>query len=144
MSNLTLRGTKGSSLTYTEVDNNFNRIIIEDMAVKTGATGTVTHDFSETSVWYHTSPAADFTVNFTNVPTTNDKAISVTLIVSQGVTPYLPLYVQIAGSTTTVKWPNSTLPQGTADQVDVISFTFIRRDSSWEVLGTLASYGAAI
>jgi hypothetical protein len=35
-----------------------------------GATGVVVHDFSTAAVFYHTSPAANFTINITNVPTT--------------------------------------------------------------------------
>lgn len=142
MSNLTLRNTKGSALTYTEVDSNFNRIIIEDMVVKTGATGTVDHNFAEGSVWYHTSPAADFTVNFTNVPTTNNKATSVTLIIFQGETAYIPTAVQIAGSAQTIKWLIAFEPTGTINQVDVVSFTLIRYSGGWQVLGSLATYGA--
>jgi hypothetical protein len=140
MSNITLRGTKGSSLTYTEVDNNFNRIIIEDMAVKTGATGTVTHDFSETSVWYHTSPAADFTVNFTNVPTTNNRSTSVALILVQGATAYIPSAVQVGGAAQTILWQGGLEPIGTSDGTDVVSFTLIRSSSTWSVIGSLTGY----
>jgi hypothetical protein len=140
MYNITLRGTKGSSLTYTEVDNNFNRIIIEDMAVKTGATGTVTHDFSETSVWYHTSPAADFTVNFTNVPTTNNRSTSVALILVQGATAYIPSAVQVGGAAQTILWQGGLEPIGTSDGTDVVSFTLIRSSSTWSVIGSLTGY----
>ena len=42
----------------------------------TGATSTVDHSLNQGSVWNHTSIAANFTANFTNVPTTTDRTIS--------------------------------------------------------------------
>lgn len=106
-----------------------------------GATGTVTHDFSSGATFNHTSPAADFTVNITNVPTTNDRSIVVTLIINQGSTPYIPTAVQIDGSAQSILWPGGTVPTGNASKKDVFGFTLTRISSTWTVFGLATSFG---
>jgi len=114
---------------------------IENLTSLTGATGTVDHDFSSTSVFYHLSPAADFTANFTNVPTTNNKTITIALLIGQGSTAYLPTGAAIDGTTVTINWQGGTPPTGTVNAVDVVSFTLIRLLNNWTVIGSLTSYG---
>jgi hypothetical protein len=113
----------------------------ELLDTKTGATGTVTHDFSTGAIWYHSSISANFTANFTNVPTTNNRAIGVVLILVQGATPYIPNAVQIAGAAQTILWQDNTVPTGNANKRDLASFTLIRTGSTWTVLGSLSTYG---
>jgi len=105
------------------------------LLTKTGATGVVVHDVAPGAVFYHTSVAANFTANFTNVPTTDARVLQATLIITQGSTPYIPNAVQIEGVAQTIKWLGSSAPAGTASKIDVISFTLIRTGSAWIVLG---------
>jgi hypothetical protein len=112
----------------------------EVLNTKTAATGTVVHDFSTGAIFYHTSISANFTANFTNVPTTNNRATSVVLVLVQGATPRLPTTVQVDGVTQTIEWQGATVPTGTANQIDLVSFTLIRTDSAWTVLGSLTTY----
>jgi hypothetical protein len=127
--NLSISGL--TTLTYTS----------EKLNTKTSATGTVTHDLSSGSIFYHSSISSNFTANFTNVPTTNDRAVGVTLILAQGVTPYMSTALQIDGSAQTIKWVNNTTPTGTASKVDIVGFSFIRTGSAWTVLGQYSTYG---
>ena len=122
-----------TTLTYTS----------EKLNTKTsaGSAGTVTHDLSTGSVFYHSSISNNFTANFTNVPTTNDRALGVTLILAQGVTPYMANVLQIDGTTQTVKWVNNSTPTGTASKVDIVGFSLIRTGSAWTVLGQYSTYG---
>ena len=120
-----------TTLTYTS----------EKLNTKTSATGTVTHDLSTGSVFYHSSISNNFTANFTNVPTTNDRAIGVTLVLAQGVTPYMSTALQIDGSAQTIKWVNNSTPTGTASKVDIVGFSLIRTGSAWTVLGQYSTYG---
>ena len=120
-----------TTLTYTS----------EKLNTKTSATGTVSHDLSTGSVFYHSSISNNFTANFTNVPTTNDRALGVTLILAQGVTPYMSTALQIDGSAQTIKWVNNTTPTGTASKVDIVGFSLIRTGSAWTVLGQYSTYG---
>lgn len=106
-----------------------------------GATGTVTHDFSTGAIWYHTNIASNFTANFINVPVTNNKVIVCTLILNQGSTPSIANVVQIAGSAQTIKWQGNTIPTGYANKVDMLSFSLIRAQNTWTVTGSLSTYG---
>ena len=112
----------------------------EVMNTINGATGTVTHDFSTGAVWRH-FPSADFTANFTNVPTTFNRAIAVTLIIIQSTTAYIPNAVQIDGIDQTIRWQDNTIPTGNAGRGDVFSFVLLRGEGSWTVLGSMSTYG---
>ena len=115
--------------------------ITEVLNTKTGATGVVAHDFATGSIFYHTSLAANFTANITNVPTTNNRTIGVALVLSQGGTAYIPTALQIDGSAVTIKWADASVPSGNTNQVDVVSFTLIRTGSAWIALGVLNTFG---
>jgi len=107
----------------------------------TGATGTVAHDLSNGAIFDHTSLAADFTANFTNVPTTANRTISIALILTQGGTAYMPTAVQIDGAAQTILWQGGSAPSGTASGTDVVSFTLVRSSGgAWKVIGSATSY----
>jgi catalase (peroxidase I) len=74
------------------------------------------------------------------VPTTNDRTVSVSLIIVQGGTARIPNAVQIGGAAQTIEWYGGTAPTGNANQIDVVSFTLIRAGSAWTVLGSLSTY----
>ena len=115
------------------------------IATKTGASSTVTHDFTESNVWQHSSIAGNFTVNLTNVPTTNERAITISLILVQGATPYYATGFQIGGVSQTIKrstYVNSFTP--TANRREIQTFTLTRTGSSWSVVSTFSSYGELI
>ena len=113
----------------------------EVITTLTGSTGTVTHNASLTSVFYHSSIAANFTANFTNIPTTNNRSISLALILAQDGTPYICNAVEIDGVSQTIKWVSATTPSGTANRTEIISFTLIRVSSAWTVIGSLTTFG---
>ena len=114
----------------------------EIAAALTGATGVVAHDITSSSLFIHSSVAADFTVNFTNVPTTESRTISAALIINQGGTGYLPTAVQIDGVTQTILWQGSTTPTAGTSATDIASFTLIRSGNAWTVIGTVTAFGA--
>jgi hypothetical protein len=107
---------------------------------KTAATGTVTHDFATSAIWYHTSITANFTANFTNVPTTANRAITVVLVLNQGGTARLPSAIQVNGAGVTINWQEATPPTPNSNQIDVVSFTLLRVGSTWIALGSLTTY----
>lgn len=108
---------------------------------QTGATGVVSHDLSTGGTFYHTNPLANFTANFTNVPTTDSRIIEVSLIISQAGTAYMPTTVQIDGSSQTVKWLGSSTPSGNASKTDIVTFKLQRVSSSWVVYGQSSVFG---
>lgn len=96
----------------------------------------MTCNYTTGAIYYQsTNPSANFTVNFTNVPTTNNRAITFTIFVTQGATAYLPNAVQIDGSAQTIKWAQGITPTPTASKIDIFSFTLIRLSNTWTVFG---------
>jgi hypothetical protein len=97
-----------------------------------GATGVVVHDINNGSTFYHSGPAADFIINFTNVPTTNNRTIALTVLVVQGTTAYVPSAIYINGvSGITLNWLAATAPSGTASRTDLFGFTLTRVNNAW-------------
>jgi hypothetical protein len=115
--------------------------ITEVMNRKTGATGTVAHDYSTGDVFYHSSISANFTANFTNIPTTSDRVITLTLILSQGATPYIPSAFQRDGNAISINWACGTTPTGRASKTDIVTFLLVNANGTFTVYGQLSSFG---
>jgi len=101
------------------------------------------YNLSSSATFYHSSVTlgANWTANFQNVPTTDNRSVIVTVVVIQGVTPYIPNAVQIDGASQTIKWTNGSAPTGKASAVDIFSFGLIRTSSAWaQVLGSYTTY----
>ena len=108
---------------------------------ETGVTGTINHNYSGGPIFNITSPAANWTANITNIPTTDNRATNTAFIIAQGTTPYVPNVVQIDGVTQSVKWIDNVAPAGNANKTDVITLSMIRSGGSWNVLGSYVNYG---
>ena len=144
ISNTVIGGTTPSTGSFTSITTSGLATFAETaevMASKTGATGTVVHDFTEANIWYHSSISANFTMNLTNVPTTNDRSFAVTLILVQGSSPYYASAFQIDGVAQTVRWANWITPTPQANKYDIQTFSIVRTGSAWTVVGSLTSHG---
>lgn len=130
-----------AGLIFTVAGTTVMQQTVEVLNTKTTATGIVTHDFSSGAIWYHSNVTSSFTANFSNVPTVNNRAIVVTLVVLQGAIAYVPSAIQINGIAQTVNWLNTTAPSGNANKIDVISYTLLRVSGSWLATGSLSTYG---
>jgi hypothetical protein len=100
------------------------------------SSNTGTFDWTLGNIYYiSAAPTGAMTFNFTNMPTDNDKVMTVNVLVTQGSTGYLPTTVQVAGTNQTIRWPNGSAPTPTssASKIDIFSFTFIRSGSAWIV-----------
>jgi len=88
--------------------------------------------------WIGSAPSANFTVALTNVPTDNNKIMTINVFVTQGATGYIPSAITIAGVSQTIKWPSAAAPGPTsvAGRIDVFTFTLVRISSAWTVLGS--------
>lgn len=113
----------------------------ETVTVLTGSTGTVAHNYNTGGLWVHTSIAANFTANFTNVPTTDNRVHNFTLLLYQGATPYYPNAVQIDGAAVSILWFDGNTPTPTANKTEIASFSLARVASAWRVLGSYGMYG---
>jgi hypothetical protein len=102
-----------------------------------GASGSVTHDYNVGSVWYHTSPSANFTVALINVPIdATFKVYEITLVIDQGATPRMPTSLSINGSQQTIKWKSNIVPIGAANAIDTVSFKLLWLVGTWVVVGS--------
>jgi len=113
----------------------------EKIATISAATGVVAHNYNSAQVFYHTAPAADFTVNITNMDTASSYVYTVSVVVVQGATPRVPTALQIDGVATTVNYSAGTaFSSSNANGVDVFVYNLFRIGSSWTVIANEADY----
>jgi hypothetical protein len=127
--------TVNGALSATSTNASTFGAITELLQTISGATGTVTHNFQLGTIFYHTSIAANFTANFTNMPTTNNRTIACTLILNQGGAGYYPSAVQVNGNAVTLRWANNATPSPSTSKIDTVAFTFWYTGSTWYCLG---------
>ena len=143
LNNITIGGSTAAAGTFTDLTaTGWTTLteVTEVLNTKTGATGVVVHDLTTGAIFHHSSVSANFTANFTNVPTTTNRVITVSLIIVQGATGRYPSAVQIDGVAQTINWAGNVTPTPSVSRTDVVSFTLIRTGSSWSVLGSLGGY----
>jgi hypothetical protein len=114
--------------------------IEEKFDTLTGSTGTVTHDCDNGHIFYHTTPAADWTANFTNLDLTAEYATTLSIVIDQGATAYIPSAVQIGGVAQTLLWQGGSAPSGTADGTDVVAFSILNDGGTYVVMGQLVGF----
>lgn len=112
----------------------------EAFATLTGATGTVTHDCDNGHIFYHTGAAADWTANFTNLGLTAEHATTLSIVISQGATAYIPTAVEIGGVAQTLLWQGGSAPSGTANGTDVVAFSILNDGGTYVVMGQLVGF----
>lgn len=144
--------TEGTNLYYTDArvgsyisSNNISiKTATEAVNLKTNPTGTVTHDCSTGAIWYYYQPSGNVTANFTNIPSHTDKTFVATMIIQQGATAYIPTAVEINGTSASISWSGGSVPSGTANKTNVVSFSIFSITSiagGPVVLGELSTYG---
>lgn len=112
----------------------------EKMTQIENATGTVTHDTSLSTVFHHKNITDNFQPDFTNVPLTNDRALSPAIILNQGASAYMVNGVFINGDSQTVNWLGGSVPSGTANGVDIVGISLIRDSDTWTVIASNNGY----
>jgi hypothetical protein len=115
-----------------------NSEVISTVVIATASV--VVYDYSLSSLWYHGTASSNFTANFINLPTTDNRVFSASIVINQGLNGYIPNEVQIEGVTQSVKWPGGT-QSGTSYNLDIVTFNFIRTSGNWtNVIGQVASF----
>lgn len=141
LSNTPVGTTSPGSGSFTDITVTSNASFAETtnvVANKTSATGTVIHDFTESNNWLHSSIGANFTANFTNVPTTDGRMYTFILYLQQAATGYLATQVQINGVAQTLLWSGSMIPTPGTSSFDVQTFTVIRTGGAWQIFSSLS------
>jgi hypothetical protein len=138
-SSLTSVGTLSSLIISGRTDIAEIREAVSSVSV---SSGTLTCNFNNACVFYIASMSgvsSNFTVNLTNIPTDNDFAMTISIIVNQTTTGYYPSVLQIAGTPASIKWVNDSAPSVNASKIDIYNFTLIRVSSAWVVLGSASN-----
>lgn len=125
------------------IDGNLTIGSVEEKIVLevSGGTSTYEFDYNSGSVFYLTSSLSNNVYNISNVPTEDNKAISITFVIKQESTPYIASSYKINNGNVTVSWANNEQPIGNANKTDVIGLTALRVGSSWNILGTFTTFG---
>jgi hypothetical protein len=141
--NSTFGGTSLNAISYSQYIN-ADRLILSGVHEKfqalADATGTVTHNCSSGHIFYHTSPDANWTANFTNLSLSSTYATTVTLVIPQGGTGYYPNAVQIGGAAQTILWQGNTTPTPSTNRTDVVTFSILNNSGTYIVLGQLTGF----
>ena len=116
--------------------------ITERLVLKPGSgSAAINFDYNSGSIFYLSGSLGNNTFNVQNMPTTANRSTALTFVIEQGATPYSASAYQFDGVGQTVKWSNGATPSGNANKTDVIGLTAFRSGSSWNILGTLSTFG---
>ena len=97
--------------------------------------------FTNGGVFYLTGMSGNFTFNYTSVPTTTARTITLTLILGQGGTAYVPTTLQVNSVGVTINWAGGVTPSGRANKIDIASFYIYNVSGTFVAVGALGSYG---
>ena len=122
--------------------NLYSSAIIKKIKKENTPGGGVNVDIEQGDVWYFDSPTGNMGVNFTNVPSAEDRMVSMTISVIQGATPRSITSAQVNGGAVTIKWKGGTPPSPSANEVSLYRFDIQRINSSWLVLGWSDSFSS--
>jgi len=116
--------------------------ITERLVLKIGSgSAAINFDYNSGSIFYLSGSLGNNTFNVQNIPTTANRSTALTFVIEQGATPYSASAYQFDGVGQTIKWSNGATPNGNANKTDVIGLTAFRSGSSWNILGTLSTFG---
>ena len=146
--------TNGQALAWNNSTSEWEpgtNVIVDTLTVEDGVkeklqsksitgSGTFTFQCANGQVFHVASPAADFGCNFTDLTIDTDYATATTIVIDQGSTAYMPTSVAIAGSNATITWQGGSAPSGTANGIDVVTFSFLNVSSTVTVLGQSVSF----
>ena len=113
--------------------------MVEDVVDVALSSNAATLDYSVGNIFFTTStPSAAMTFNITNAPTTDGRAFTINVLVTQGATGYVPTTMTINGNAATIKYAAGVTPTATSTngKIDIFSFTIVRRSSAYTVLGS--------
>ena len=103
----------------------------------------ITHNFLSGSIAYVSNPSSDFVIDVVQTPTTNNKAIGLTVIVEQGTPAYKITGFKINSDdegSVSINWYGGSQPTGTTNSTDIYSFSLIKVNNTWRVLGQKTTF----
>jgi hypothetical protein len=113
---------------------------VENILPINNPTTEFTHNFINGSIAYVSEATSDFTINLTNVPSNNNTAIGLTVILEQGLTAYKITEIKINSSPISISWYGGSQPSGTTNSTDIFAFSLIKINNAWMVLGQKTTF----
>ena len=138
--------TNGSGALSFTSDATFDTITVDDgikeklQTKSITSTGTFTFQCASGQIFYVSSPAGNWTANFTDLTIASNYATTTTIVIVQGSTAYLPTGIAIGGSSATINWQGGSAPTGTNNGIDVVTFSFLNVGGTYTVLGQLTDF----
>ena len=129
---LTIQNTETTVNTPLTVSGEISAAgMVQPLNTITGATGEVDHDCSISQMFYHSNIAGNFTPNFTQLDLSNSEITSISIILDQGGTAYLPDAYKINSTASSLYWEGSAMPTGSANKVDTVDLKILRVSDSY-------------
>jgi hypothetical protein len=125
--------TANNTITFKRTNEVFTNI--------SSYSATIEYNYTDGNIFYQTNLTNNYDANFTNIPTTELVVTTCSLIIEHvGSNAYIPNNLYINGVLiSSVKWLSQPTP--VANTTGIITYVMIRRNSTWNVLGSYASYG---
>ena len=114
--------------------------IIESFDTHTGLVSSITLNAQTSHSLYISSATNNKTLNVSNLSLSSNQGSNITVIWNQGSTPYMITAINVNGTSQTINWQGGSSPSGTANGVDIISFTIYYTGSAYVVMGQSVSY----
>jgi len=114
--------------------------IIESFLTSSGAASTINLSALVSHSLFLSGASNNKTLNVTNLSLSSAQGTNITAIWNQGSTPYMITVLNVNGTSTTINWQGGSTPSGTANGVDIISFTIYYTGSSYVVTGQSVSF----
>ncbi len=114
--------------------------ISEKFATQAVTNGTISFDCTNGNIFKISGQTANFTANLTNLSLDSGYGTTVTFVITQGATAYIPNALQIAGVAQTINWQGNTTPTGTASRTDVVTLSILNSSGTYLVLGQLTGF----
>lgn len=92
-------------------------------------------DLSAASNFLVINTDGNYTINFTNVPTTNGRIITASVINYSGTNGYIPSAIKINGTSQAFVWQDGVTPtSGAPSKYDFFNFVIFRNADAWAVV----------
>ena len=114
--------------------------IIESFDTHTGLVSSITLNAQTSHSLYISSATNNKTLSVSNLSLSSNQGSNITVIWNQGSTPYMVTALNVNGTSQTINWQGGSAPAGTANGVDIISFTIYYTGSAYVVMGQSVSY----
>lgn len=144
LNNIAIGGTTAAAGTFTNLTATGVTTLgeITEVLVAVPSYGTSqSRAFTDGGVFYCTGMTGNFLFNYTAVPTTTARTITLTLILGQGGTAYVPTTLQINSVGVTINYAGGVTPSGRANRIDVASYFIYNVSGTFVAVGALSSYG---